>query len=59
MNNQFKVESLLIQDDPRLVETLDGLKGSYAVEYILEALLRRGNTHTLQSALKLIRNQRK
>lgn len=48
----------LADDLAALAETLDELKGSYAVEYVLEALLAKGNQHTLYSALELIRKTR-
>ncbi|HVI41836.1 MAG TPA: hypothetical protein VM577_14385 [Anaerovoracaceae bacterium] len=52
------VKFALAVDDPTLAETLDELKGSNAVEYVLEALLAKGNEHTLYSALELIRKTR-
>jgi len=52
--------ALFLQDDnTKLAEALDDLKGSYAVECILQELLRKGNTHTLYSVLELIQKNRK
>lgn len=45
-------------DSPETNEVLDDIKGSYAVEYVLEALLAKGNQHTIYSALELIRKAR-
>lgn len=38
---------------------LDLYKGSYAVEYVLECLLKKGNQHNLYSLLKLLRKKGK
>lgn len=55
--NEMKVSALrnmMHDDNNRIVKLLDDWKGSYAVKYVLEELLRKGNQHNLHSLLKLI-----
>jgi hypothetical protein len=52
---KYQIEVAMETDNHRrLVKLLDECKGSYAVKYVLEALLKRGNEHTLQSLLALV-----
>ena len=48
------IRNMMRDDNVRIVEALDELKGSCAVKYVLEELLRKGNQHNLYSLLKLI-----
>lgn len=53
---KMNIRKALKSDDASLlVQSLDEFKGSYAVEHVLKLLLSHKNTHTLQSALKLVR----
>jgi hypothetical protein len=64
MSGKLKIErgsraGMMRDDDPRFVNMLDAMKASYAVEFVLEQLQRKGNRHTLASVLELIRSSRK
>ena len=59
LTSKQKISLLLHSDDPAGVAKLDDLKGSFAVEYVLEELVAKHNRHTIPSLLNLIRNHRK
>lgn len=55
MNLKEQLFKALDEDDSdKVVETLDELKGTYAVKYVLEYLTTPGNTHTLWSVGELL-----
>lgn len=59
MRSKDLIKSFLEKDNAtELVETLDDLKGSYAVEHVLNVLLSKDNKHTLQSVLELLKEGR-
>ena len=56
-----KIHHMMRANDENLSNELDELKGSYAVEYVLESLLRQSDEdidETIDSVLELIRKKR-
>ena len=56
-----KIHHMMRANDENLSNELDKLKGSYAVEYVLESLLRQSDEdidETIDSVLELIRKKR-
>lgn len=54
-NTKRAISDALAADDMvRLVKLLDGINGSYAVQYVLADLLRKGNKHTLYTVIENI-----
>ena len=57
--SKYLIEDAMVTDSSKIIAALDDLKGSYAVEYVLEILLSKGNQHTLYSLRELIKDSRK